>query len=369
MDARPFRAALLAAILFVCCGASYRTANFVVQTADPRLAKQFGDAAEKYRKELAVAWVGKELPNWSAPCPMTVQVGANLGAGGETSFVFDRGEVFGWRMSIQGSAQRVLDSVLPHEITHMIFASHFRQPLPRWADEGGASSVEHQEEKAKHQRMLLTFLRTGRGIAFNQMFAMTEYPRDIMPLYAQGFTVVEYLIQIGGRRTFVDYVGEGLRTNDWSAATDHYYSIANLGDLQKVWLAWVAKGYPAVAPAVASRNGALSAVALASAEKRPRPEPNLIYHNGGKAAVLEAGAGASGPSNGAVVAATHVAPVSAAPATVMPADGWHARGSAGESVATVAAQPEGSPLPERTQVTHPQPLQGPQQTIIDWGGR
>ena len=74
---------------------------------------------------------------------MTVQAAPHLGAGGATTFQFQDGEVFGWRMSIQGSRERMLDSVLPHEITHMIFASHFRQPLPRWADEGGATSVEH----------------------------------------------------------------------------------------------------------------------------------------------------------------------------------------------------------------------------------
>ena len=105
---------------------------------------------------------------------MTVQVGPHLGAGGATTFMFDRGEVFGWRMSIQGSAERILDSVLPHEITHMIFASHFRQPLPRWADEGGATSVEHVSERTNTTSMLDQFLRTGRGIAFNQMFAMTR---------------------------------------------------------------------------------------------------------------------------------------------------------------------------------------------------
>ena len=44
------------------------------------------------------------------------------GAGGATSFVFDRGEVFGWKMNIQGSRERILDSVLPHEVTHTIFA-------------------------------------------------------------------------------------------------------------------------------------------------------------------------------------------------------------------------------------------------------
>jgi hypothetical protein len=199
MEARLLRAALTAALLFCAMGASARTPNFIVQTADPQLAEQFAQAAEKYRHDLAIQWLGEAMPDWSQPCTITVQVGAHLGAGGATSFLFDRGEVYGWRMNIQGSAERVKDSVLPHEITHMIFASHFRRPVPRWADEGGATSVECLSEKAKHKRMLVQFLQTGRGIAFNQMFAMTDYPPDVMPLYAQGHSLAEYLIQQGGR--------------------------------------------------------------------------------------------------------------------------------------------------------------------------
>ena len=61
-------------------------------------------------------------------------------------------------MSIQGSRQRILDSVLPHEVTHTIFASHFRQPLPRWADEGACTTVEHASERAKQEKMLIEFL-------------------------------------------------------------------------------------------------------------------------------------------------------------------------------------------------------------------
>ena len=91
------------------------------------------------------------MPNWAQPCPITAQVGRHLGAGGATSFVFEHGEVFGWRMTIQGSLERILDSVLPHEVTHTIFATHFRQPLPRWADEGACTTVEHASEKAKQQ--------------------------------------------------------------------------------------------------------------------------------------------------------------------------------------------------------------------------
>jgi hypothetical protein len=132
------RVPLLAMLLTLhaACGeaAGYRTPNFVIEAATPELARKIGDAAEQYRHDLAVEWIGQPLPRWASPCPITAEVAEHLGAGGATSFVFERGEVFGWQMTIQGSEQRVLDSVLPHEVTHTIFASHFRQPLPRWAD-------------------------------------------------------------------------------------------------------------------------------------------------------------------------------------------------------------------------------------------
>src|SRR5437870_511840 len=124
--------------------AGYKTTNFVVSAPSPELAKEIGDQAEVYRKQLAMEWLGKELPPWSKACPIHAQI--QPGAGGATSFVFDRGEVFGWKMNIQGSRERILDSVLPHEVTHTIFASYFRQPLPRWADEGACTTVEHPSE-------------------------------------------------------------------------------------------------------------------------------------------------------------------------------------------------------------------------------
>lgn len=244
MDARSVRAAWAAVVLCVSLGASYRTANFVVTAPTADVAHAIGEAAERYRRELAQEWLGQTLPNWSRPCPIEVRVGPELGAGGATSFVFDRGEVFGWQMTIQGSLERVLDSVLPHEVTHTIFASHFRQPLPRWADEGACSTVEHASERLKQQRMLVTFLKTGRGIAFQRMFAMTEYPRDVLPLYAQGHSLATFLIQQGGRRKFVSFIAEGMRDGRWSAATQRHYGYGDLGALQDAWLQWVRRGSP-----------------------------------------------------------------------------------------------------------------------------
>jgi len=225
--------------------AGYRTANFIVEAPTEALARKIGDAAEQYRDTLAVEWTGRPLPRWSRPCPITAQVAPNLGAGGATSFVFDRGEVFNWTMTIQGSEERILDSVLPHEITHTIFASHFRRPLPRWADEGACTTVEHPVERARQHRLLLEFLTTGRGIAFPEMFAMKEYPADVLPLYSQGYSLARYLIERGGRHKYVSFVTDGLASENWSASLDKHYGVTSVAQMQHVWLDWVKQGCPA----------------------------------------------------------------------------------------------------------------------------
>ncbi|HVU89070.1 MAG TPA: hypothetical protein VHD36_17230 [Pirellulales bacterium] len=270
MDARLVRAAVMVAAL-VSLGASYRTPNFVVNAPTQDIATQIGQQAETYRRDLAVLWLGKPLPNWAQPCPITAQVAEHLGAGGATSFMFDHGEVFGWTMTIQGSLERILDSVLPHEVTHTIFASHFRRPLPRWADEGACTTVEHASERGKQQQMLIQFLRTNRGIPFHSMFAMKEYPADVLPLYAQGHSLASFLIQQGGRQKFLNFVAAGLQGEQWPAAVQQNYGFANLAALQNSWLDWVRKGSPAISAPNPSADTQLAANA-----PRPRPEPNLI---------------------------------------------------------------------------------------------
>jgi hypothetical protein len=93
MDALVARCAILAAAL-LSLGASYRTPNFIIEAPTTDAAEKIGRAAESFRSQLAVDWIGKEMPNWSRPCPITARVADNLGAGGATSFVFEHGEVF-----------------------------------------------------------------------------------------------------------------------------------------------------------------------------------------------------------------------------------------------------------------------------------
>jgi len=269
MDARrprvlgPVAIALFLSLWTVPVGAAgYRTKNFSVAAPTPQLAKEIGDTAEHWRRELAQEWLGHELPTWSKLCPIKAHVAPRLGAGGATSFVFDRGEVFDWRMNIQGSRERILDSVLPHEITHTIFASHFRRPLPRWADEGACTTVEHHSEIAKQENMLIDFLKTGHGIPFSAMFLMTEYPPDVLPLYAQGHSLARFLIEQQGKREFLAFLGEGMESDDWTTSINQHYGYRDLLSLQNSWLEWVRQGRPTLQP-----TG--EAPQIASAEIRP----------------------------------------------------------------------------------------------------
>jgi hypothetical protein len=235
---------ILAATATSAFAASARTQNFIVSAATQELANEIASAAERYRRDLAIEWLGKELPNWEQPCPITAQVDPRHGAGGATSFIFGGGRPHSWTMNIQGSRERVLDSVLPHEVTHTIFATHFCRPLPRWADEGACTTVEHVSERKKQEKLLYEFLTTNRGIPFNRMFAMKEYPNDILPLYSQGYSLARFLIALGGKPKFVNYVGEGMDSNNWTAATKKHYGFHSLSDLQLTWIEWVRQGTP-----------------------------------------------------------------------------------------------------------------------------
>ncbi len=217
------------------------TQHFLVDAATPEMAKAVATAAEKYRHELAMHWLGQPLPPWSGKCRISVRAG-NYPAQGVTTY--QQAPVRDFNMEVIGTPQRIMDSVLPHEITHTVLASHFGRPIPRWADEGICTTVEHPDEKNKHEVKLREFLNTRRGIAMNKLFLLTEYPPDILPMYAQGYSVVRFLIEQKDARTFVEFLGDymDMQRPSWTQNIRKHYGYESLGELQEHWVAWVASG-------------------------------------------------------------------------------------------------------------------------------
>lgn len=265
---RYFSAPLLAGLLTCfmvssAFAANYRTENFLIHAPSNQLARAVGDAAEKYRHDLAMHWLGAPIRRWDSPCPIRVIAGPQLAAQGVTTY--NRAPVRDFQMEVVGTPERILDSVLPHEVTHTVLATHFGRPLPRWADEGICTTVEHASERNKHEAKLREFLSSRRGIAMNQLFLMTEYPSDVLPMYAQGYSVCRFLIGQKDPQTFIRFLHDYMQHPSWTANVKKHYDYESLAELQEYWLAWVASGsgpvekfakvQPATAPSVATLAG------------------------------------------------------------------------------------------------------------------
>ena len=81
MDARILRCLAVAFSLQAFCGnteaATFQTVNFAVTADNADVAEKVGKAAEVYRQQLAIFWLGKALPNWSRPCKISVREGSS----------------------------------------------------------------------------------------------------------------------------------------------------------------------------------------------------------------------------------------------------------------------------------------------------
>src|SRR5712691_10858896 len=238
----------LYSVLLLCgLGAKHVTPNFEVEAPTAAIAEKVALTAERAREELAVEWLGTKLPNWSRPCQIHVKVG-QVGAGGATTFSFGGGHVFGWDMTVQGPLDRILDSVIPHEVSHTIFACYFRRPLPRWADEGAATLAEETSERRRQQKMAEEVIPSKRRIPLRELLQITEYPKNmqhVLTLYAEGFSLADYLVQKRGKGRFLAFVQDA-HESGWDKAFRKHYDEENVEAVEQKWSQWVIAGSPSL---------------------------------------------------------------------------------------------------------------------------
>jgi hypothetical protein len=239
--------ALAGSVPATATAAYHETTNFVVEAPTGELARKFGEMAEYYRKEKALEWLGREMPSWPERCHVRVHV-AMGSAGGATTFSFatrnGRPSVASQQMEIRGEVKQLLNSVLPHEVTHTVLAHHFGRPVPRWADEGGSALSENEEERFQHDIRCREILNAGRAFVLRTLFRMTEYPRDMTVLYAQGYSITAFLVDRGGggregRGRLLQFLATGMNSNSlesWNEASRRLYGFDSVDGMEAAWL-------------------------------------------------------------------------------------------------------------------------------------
>jgi len=133
--------------------------------------------------------------------------------------------------------------------------------------------------------MLIGFLSASpsRGIPFNRMFTLRDYPDDILPLYAQGFSVAKFLIVQKGRKPFLEFLATGLELETpgreiraWDQATRQHYGYKDLSELQIHWQRWVADGSDVSKLARQGGRGQTKEIAAKSAESTIRDQTSPV---------------------------------------------------------------------------------------------
>ncbi len=214
---------------------SYQTANFRVDAPAPDLATRILQEAERQRKVVARAWLGRELAPWEPLCAVTVRLEAV--AGSSSSFQFDAGRLRRLTMTLEGPADQLLGDLLPHEVTHAVLADHFGAPVPRWADEGAAMLSESEASQNRHAALMgRVRAKAARLIPLRRLLDLRDYPpADVDAFYAESFSLTRFLVRSRDRKTLLAFVADGPRVG-WSLAVKRHYGYRDVDALEQAWL-------------------------------------------------------------------------------------------------------------------------------------
>ena len=95
---------------------------------------------------------------------------------------------------------------------------------------------EDDIERNRHDQLVRQILNTpGRAIPLKRLFAMTKYPPDVMVLYAEGYSVSNFLVSNSSRGVFLNFVHQGM-SGDWNAAVKANYGYNSVEELEKAWV-------------------------------------------------------------------------------------------------------------------------------------
>ena len=231
---------------FPVAAAEFRTANFVVNAEDSATARHVGDRAEELRTLLSTEWLGAALPDWTEPCRVFVDTSGER-LKGDTTYLLSRGRVTRWRMELHGPLNRILETLLPHEIVHTVLASHFKAAIPRWADEGAALMAEDPSERRRLWLLEEHRLTSDDLPPLSTVLDAAEYPtqRDTLrTFYVRGACLAEFLLHAGKPR-FLEFVGQGM-SDGWDIAVRDHYGFEDVDELESAWMIWLRGDRPSI---------------------------------------------------------------------------------------------------------------------------
>lgn len=235
---------------------SFRVCSFASAREAEKVAKQ----CEKLRFDLATAY-GFDLNRspWKPKCEVYLfknksKYGAMVGrAGMETlgsSLVTPQtGVIKSRRIDLRTDVDNYLGEVLPHELTHVLIADHFRDgPPPLWYDEGLALLSDSRQKQALHQRDLRNGIRRGSTFALHDLLTTNRYPSadKVGVFYDQCASLTRFLTTQGEARKIHEFARRSQEVGA-SIALQETYGISGIARLEPMWRKSITSSVPVIA--------------------------------------------------------------------------------------------------------------------------
>jgi hypothetical protein len=223
------------------------TDNFRIHHVDPTLARQLAQRVETARGDLYRYWTpSASAPSWSPRCDLYLYPNASTFARltgqpaespGFSTLDLSRGRVVSRRINLRADADRLLDAVVPHEVSHVVLADLFpNQQIPRWADEGMAILAEPIDAQSARLADLDASLSSGRVFRTGAMMgASGPNDRDWDLFMAQSASLTRYLIQLDSPTRFLAFLRASQRLGI-EPALKTVYGFESADDLHSRWL-------------------------------------------------------------------------------------------------------------------------------------
>jgi len=217
--------------------------NFIVltppvpsQEAADVFAKAVLERAEVLRRQIAIEWLGQELP------PSIGQVMLNVNFSNQPdnglTWAKDNPDRKFHALFIETSPGQLPQGLLAHEMAHCILATKYPPPgrLPAWLEEGIASQYDDENRQQIRQRIVGWYVTTGQWPRLASVLAAQRVHSDDQEAYTLAATVTQLLLERGDRQKLLQF-GERVGQLGMDRALHQSYGIANTAELELLWQA------------------------------------------------------------------------------------------------------------------------------------
>jgi hypothetical protein len=225
------------------------------QQESDRYAAALLDKAERYRREIALEWLGEELP----PSVGRTIVNVTFSSGPDQGLTWakDHPDRKYHTLYLAGSPAQDLDRLLAHEMVHVILATRYPHPnrLPTWLEEGIACRYDSDKRQAVRHRIIKWLAHTGNWSPLRQVLDGANISASDQESYAVCVTLTDMLLARGGKQTLLAFGQSGLQLG-WDRALSQHYGIKDVAELQSHWQQWttrLANELPAAETPIAQR--------------------------------------------------------------------------------------------------------------------